>query len=810
MTERQLIEELQEKIEKLEREVLVVKKSAQEGEERYQALFARSFDAVYVHDFDGNLLDANNAALGILGYSREEIRRLNLADLIPEEHISHAKKTIEELKETGSQSKPSEYRVRCKGGGFAWIEANAAVIYREGKPYAVLGIAQDISKRKSADNRLTEREGRYRTIFENTGSASILIGGDTTILLANTNFAALTGYSRDELEGKMSWTAFIAPGDLEQMKQYHNTRRFDQDTTVPGSYDFCLVTRSGERRNIFLTVSLIPGTNESIASCMDITDREKAEENLSEWQRFIERVIDLIPDAVYVHDLDHGHNILDNQKLPASLGLSLDEFTKLGEDFIPKFMHPDDLPRYRTHLERINSLKKDEVAEFEYRMRHVSGRYQWFYSRVAAFARHDDGTVSQIISVATDITGHKEVEEFLRQSEERYRDILDNMQEAYYEVDLDGNFTFFNTSAMMRLGYADEEMKGMNFRTFVDQENEKKVFRAYHNVFVTGKPTTGFDWEVINKDGNRIPVESSVSLRKDLSGCITGFKGVVRDVSERKKTEEALRQSEERFKDLARLLPETVYEADETGVLTFVNETALEKFRYSREDFFKGLNGLDMFVPEDRERGTTNFGRVLAGERIGLNEYTALRKDGTTFPVLVHSTPIMKNGTPTGARGFIIDISEKKTLEEQFIRAQKMEAIGTLAGGIAHDFNNLLMGILGNISLMLMNLESSHPFFDRLKSMEEYVRQGSDLTKQFLGFARGGKYEVKPTHLGEFVRRSSEMFGRTKKEVRIHRKVQEDLWTVDVDRGQIEQVMLNLFVNAWQAMPGGGDLYILD
>jgi nitrogen-specific signal transduction histidine kinase/ActR/RegA family two-component response regulator len=174
----------------------------------------------------------------------------------------------------------------------------------------------------------------------------------------------------------------------------------------------------------------------------------------------------------------------------------------------------------------------------------------------------------------------------------------------------------------------------------------------------------------------------------------------------------------------------------------------------------------------------------------------------------VHSTVIYRNGKSAGLRGFLIDITDQKNLEQQLMRAQKMEAIGTLAGGIAHDFNNLLMGILGNVSLMLMNCDGSNPFFDRLKSVEEYVQRGSDLSKQLLGFARGGKYEVKPTHLGEFIRKSSELFGRTKKEIRIHHKVAEGLWSVEVDRGQMEQVLLNLFVNAWQAMPGGGDMYL--
>jgi two-component system, cell cycle sensor histidine kinase and response regulator CckA len=164
-----------------------------------------------------------------------------------------------------------------------------------------------------------------------------------------------------------------------------------------------------------------------------------------------------------------------------------------------------------------------------------------------------------------------------------------------------------------------------------------------------------------------------------------------------------------------------------------------------------------------------------------------------------------------GRPGFLIflrDVTEKKRMEAELIQAQKMEAIGTLAGGIAHDFNNLLMGILGYTSLMLLETESDDKTYERLKSIEHLVESGTDLTKQLLGFARGGKYEVKPTDVNELVRRSSEIFGRTKKEITIHRNYQKGLYTADVDRGQIEQVLLNLFVNAWQAMPGGGDLYL--
>jgi CheY-like chemotaxis protein len=137
-----------------------------------------------------------------------------------------------------------------------------------------------------------------------------------------------------------------------------------------------------------------------------------------------------------------------------------------------------------------------------------------------------------------------------------------------------------------------------------------------------------------------------------------------------------------------------------------------------------------------------------------------------------------------------------------------MEAIGTLAGGIAHDFNNLLMGIQGRTSLMLLDADSGHPHYEHLKGIEVYVKSAADLTRQLLGFARGGRYEVKATDLNDLLKRSAEMFGRTRKEIMIHTRFMADLWPVEADRGQIEQVLLNLFVNAWQSMPGGGDLFL--
>lgn len=157
---------------------------------------------------------------------------------------------------------------------------------------------------------------------------------------------------------------------------------------------------------------------------------------------------------------------------------------------------------------------------------------------------------------------------------------------------------------------------------------------------------------------------------------------------------------------------------------------------------------------------------------------------------------------------FLEKEKEKEQFRKQIFRAQKLESLGVLAGGIAHDFNNLLTGIQGNASLMLLDVDADHGFYQKLKNMEEYIERGVSLTRQLLGMARGGKYEVKPHDINAILTHSAEMFGRTRREITIHEKYKEDLTAVELDQGQIEQVLFNLFINAAQAMPAGGEIYL--
>ncbi|MEE9458746.1 MAG: PAS domain S-box protein, partial [Candidatus Bathyarchaeia archaeon] len=278
------------------------------------------------------------------------------------------------------------------------------------------------------------------------------------------------------------------------------------------------------------------------------------------------------------------------------------------------------------------------------------------------------------------------------------------------------------------------------------------------------------------------------------------------EIIERKRAEEALRESEEKY----RLLFENANEAIfiiEDGIVKFPNFKTEEMTGYSEKELSE-ISFINIIHPDDREMVLESRRKRLLGEKPpSTYSFRMINKSGDELLVQINAVLITWEGKPATIN-FIRDISEQKRLEAQLQQAQKMESMGTLAGGIAHDFNNLLMGIQGRASLMMMDTDSSHPYNEHLKGINDYVKSAAELTKQLLGFARGGKYEVKAIDLNEFIKKQNRMFGRARKEINIRGRYEKNLWTVDVDQGQIEQVLLNIYVNAWHAMLGGGDLFV--
>ena len=279
-----------------------------------------------------------------------------------------------------------------------------------------------------------------------------------------------------------------------------------------------------------------------------------------------------------------------------------------------------------------------------------------------------------------------------------------------------------------------------------------------------------------------------------------------RKIEEQRKSEEALKESEKRYRRIFENIQDVYYEMDLDGILLEISPSIERISRYRRDELVGSPITRVLANPKARHNLTKEI--LEKGEVVNV-EVELADKDGSRHTCEINmSLEKSEHGDPEKLIGSMRNITERKRIEAGLLQMQKMESIGTLAGGIAHNFNNILMAIQGRISLMMMDKDESHPDFGPMKRIEEAVDQAAELTQGLLGFARGGKYEVKPTDLNDLVDQESRMFSQAKKEIRVHGQYADGLWTVNLDQGQMRQALLNLFVNAGQAMPGEGDLYI--
>jgi PAS domain S-box-containing protein len=269
-------------------------------------------------------------------------------------------------------------------------------------------------------------------------------------------------------------------------------------------------------------------------------------------------------------------------------------------------------------------------------------------------------------SIRTVVKGKKAEEEVVRLS------IAVKMStDGIMITDLNGKLLDANEATLKRYGADNKkDLIGKNAIDFVVPEDREKVLVGVKEAFEKGY-CKRLECYVVIKDGKKIPVEMSLTIIKAQNGKPIGFASITRDITERKIMEKALQESEKRFRELSELLPEVIFEMDNKRELKFVNHAAYIQFGYSREEFDSGLNALQMLVPEDRKRAEENIERVLRGEKIGSNEYTALRRDGITFPILINSNPIIRGDRVVGLRGIMVDITERKQIEIQLKESEE-------------------------------------------------------------------------------------------------------------------------------------------
>jgi len=538
-------------------------------------------------------------------------------------------------------------------------------------------------------------------------------------------------------------------------------------------------------------------------------DKDLAEE--SAWMQSEKRfrtVFQAAPVGIAIANPE-GYFLEVNNAFKKMLGYRKNEINKMT--FVD-ITHPDD--RNAT-LRLTNSVRQGKINSYKQEKRYLKkdGDFIWAIVRATA-VRNNNGNIEYWLSIMEDTTEREQAKKALEESENRHRMLFEHAAEGIVVVDItSGKIRYANPAFCNMLGYSEKELTNMLVRQIHPKEELKRVFSEF-KAMTRGENRLAQNIPCVRKDGNRI--YANINSTQMVIDGIEYNVGFLQDITQRVNTEAALRESEERYRNILASIEEGYFEVDLTGNFTFFNDAVCNIFGYHPDELL-GMNNRQYTRPQTARKMFKTFNKVYrTGKSARITNYEIITKSGSNKIVEV-SASLIKDAAnkPSGFRGLLRDATkrikgekEKKRIASQIQQAQKMEAIGTLAGGIAHDFNNLLMGFQGNISLMLLDLEEDHPFHEYLKNMESYVIRGSELTRQILGFARRGKFQVKTTNLNDLLEKSAGMFSRTKKEISIHKQFEENLWPVEVDRGQFEQVMLNLFVNAWQAMPGGGNLYL--
>ncbi len=647
----------------------------------YQRAVEGSQDIIAVVDQNYNYLLVNNAFLKYRGMDREQVIGRSVAGVLGKDFFE---RVVRKHLDTCLQGEVVHYEMNYTYPKFGERDLLVSYFPIEGPDGVnrVASVISDITERKRTEDALREGEKRYRALFEGSRDAIYVTAREGEIVDANPSMVDLFGYCREEIIGLNARRMYVDPEDRRKFQQQIEREGFVRD------YEIKLRKKDGIQMECLLTATVRRADAGTIVGYQgiirDVTELKQIVNELqTEKQRF-QTLSENAPFGMVMIDKDGTFRYM-NPKFRELFGYDLNDVPD-GRTWFRK-AYPDPTYRHNVISTWVNDL--DSSNRGEKRPRTFTVTCKDGTEKIINFTPVQLETGENLMA-CEDITERKRAEEALRESEEKYRSILENIQDGYIEVDLAGNFTFVNGVVCRRLGYSREELIGMNNRQYTDETTAKKAYQLYNRVYRTGEPVRNFEEEVIRKDGTRWIYELSVSLIRNPEGKPIGFRGISRDITERKRAEK-----------------------------------------------------------------------------------------------------------------------EMAALQEQLRESQKMEAIGRLAGGIAHDFNNLLTVIKGYSQLSLMELKEGDPLRGNIEEIQKGSQRAADLTRQLLAFSRRQVMEMKVLDLNTLLRDLDKMLRRIiGEDIELTTLLANDLGRVKIDPGQIEQVIMNLAVNAKDAMPSGGKLTI--
>ncbi len=753
----------------------------------------RSNEAIFITDINGTIVYANPAFEKIYGYSREETlgktpRILKSGGLSQEVYKQFWDTLLAKKVVTG------ELINKTKDERLLSIDGSAnPILDKDGNITGFLAIQHDITERKLSEAALRESEERYRKLVEFSPDA-IAIQREGKIVFINVAGAKLLGaVNPEQLIGKPVMD-FVHPEYQEIAKERIRLMGEEGKNVFHTEEKFIKLDGSVINVEVIAMPFTYQGKPGIQVIIRDTTDRRRAEEALKQSEEKYRTLIDNIQDGVFI--IQDGKLQFANEAFAKVGEYTVEEV--IGKDF-RELVAPEDLEMVTERYHR-RQAGEDVPREYEFRVLHKDGKTRIFVNMNVGLITYRGRVAS--MGTVKDITEHKRAEEELRENEERYRRLVEFSPYAII-IHSEGKFEFLNMAGAKLFGATNpEELIGKPILQFIHPDYREKVEKGVRQLQEEGKVASLIEEKFLRLDGTVVDVEAG-SIPFVYRGKQVAH-GIAIDITERKRAEEKIREQ-------AALLdkaPDAIAVIDLEYRIIYCNKSAERLYGWTAEEAI-GKNAFELLYKEESPRFIEAKKSVIEkGEWNG--ELYQLTKDGREIIVESRWTLVLDNerGKPKSILIINTDITEKKKLEEQLLHAQRMESIGTLASGIAHDINNVLTPIMLSQELLQEKLtdEESKRL---LNTIERSTQRGANLMKQVQSFAKGVEGEriaLQVTGIiSEIEKIAKETFPRS---IEIRTDILKDLWTISGDATQLHQVVMNLCVNARDAMQEGGILSI--
>lgn len=766
-----------------------------------RSIIDSSIDMIIATDNDRKIVQFNAAAQNTFGYSLKEVLGLHVGLLYATKE--EADKVSVVMKSSGFFS--GEILNKRKSGEIFPSYLSASVLRGEKNAIlGVVGISRDISTQKLSEKEIAEKEQLYRTLFEGAHDAIFTMDRDRFIDCNHMTLSMFGCSSKEDIIGCHPWEfspEFQPDGRSSNVSAAEKIEAAIRG--IPQRFYWKHIKKDGSLFDAEVSLSRIQLKDRILLQAIvrNITEQWQAREALNISEKKYRNIVNNAPIGFYQSNLD-GQFITVNDTLATILGYeSAGELWKMniGTDI---YYNKGDRARLIKQYEN-KAIGKD----IEVQWKRKDGSPIWVQINIHT-VYDPQGTIQYYDGFVRDITERKRTEDALRASEERYRSLFDQMLDGVYRSTHDGKFVDINPAMAAMFGYDSiEEMMKIDIKRDLYFNPDDRSSHALE----VGKEQIE-EYLMRRKDGTPIWVEDHGRYIHDENGTIVYHEGMLRNITERKRSEEALRQSEYWLRESQRVARIGSYDFDIVGDVWKSSTVLDEIFGIGPDDVRTMKSWSELVHPDDRQEMLLYFVNHVVGQKKPFNkEYRIVRKnDGETRWVWgLGELSIGKDGKPYRMIGTIQDITDRFKLQHQLMQLEKVQSIGTLAGGIAHDFNNILAIILAYTSRLKRGKMDQDQLAESITSINNAVERGAALVRQILTFARKTDVTFAPMDLTDLIHEISSMLRETfPKTITIQEIFKAEIPKVNADKTQIHQALLNLCVNARDAMPNGGTITI--